>query len=211
MKAAVKRKRHKPVFTRAEQDKLLQEVTLPFVMYFINNIQRIRNYRGPISFSAVTGYEKKIQAYLNIHADRNNENVIHGVVVAIGNWRDGRGNRICVYMSGDGPIFEALGTRVVEKEYVPYEIKTRVMKKIFFEASDQKLLHSKEKRHLHPHSLAKSDKDTIRQELSADHGAHSPVPTDPDIRYYKLGLKDNHLTWVTAMNSDLQRICNRTV
>ncbi len=205
------RKRHKPRFTEEDLRLHLKKVTLPFVMYLINHLPLIREYRGPIEINAVLPYEKKIQAYLTMHANRNEENKIFGVVIVVGKWPDAHGDRICIYLSGEGPIFEALGTNAVEKEFAHYRIKTRVLKKICHAVSGLKAPHSKERRHFHPHTRTATGRATMREELSSDHGAHSPVPTEPDQQYFYLGRKGNELTFLTATAADVQRICHRKV
>lgn len=208
-KAVPKKATGKPKYTKADQERFLNEEVLPFAIKARNHIGFLKNFMGPIHFKAVGPYEEKILAYMLTNASRYAEHVLHGIMAVVDTWPHAKNNRVCVYVCGEGPLFEALGTNQVETSHVEYEKIDLVMRKIFEAVSG--LPAPKGVTHYHPHPKKLDGRKRIREELTHDHGAQNPTHKRSDLKYYILGVKDDRLGWLPGTAKDLLVIFNRTV
>ena len=201
---------------KVQAEKATLDHAFKYAIYFLDRFYVIPNHKGPIYFPATSPYQESVLKYLKRRADYNHLNRLIGIVAVLDFWYSGKystGGRIHLYMGGTGNLFEALDSDVVIVDPVEYEEKDLILRKIFSRLSPS-VPPNAGNVHLHPHlcNLEKVDVQTIRRELTQDHGLQNAIGVDAPLQYFLLTVKNGQAKWDRkTTDKDLQRVFSSAV
>lgn len=197
--------------TNIPPEKATLEHALKYTIYLVDRFYLLAEHKSALRFNAVSPYEQMVQQYLIANASRNQENELLGIMAVVDYWRSGQhstGGRIFLYMGGRGPLFEALDSDAVIIEPVDYEEKDLIIRKIYSGLSDT-VPPNAGNIHLHPHlcNTAKVDNQSVRREITADHGLQNAIGPNAPLQFFLFRVKKGEAIWdKTTTDKDVQKV-----